>query len=117
MTKLVLIRGLLAAGARRAHVTAPALAIFVAATPSHADERRLAYGKHLAQECASCHRIDGTATGIPSIVGMEPGIFKAALEAFAKGERDNPVMVSVARSLDGEQMDALAAYYASLKKR
>lgn len=86
-------------------------------TPVAADDRLLAYGKHLAQECTSCHRLDGTATGIPSIVGMDPAVFKVTLQSFAKGERPNPVMISVARSLDAEQMDALAAYFASLAKR
>jgi cytochrome c553 len=85
---------------------------------ARADEaRKLAYGRHLAQECTSCHRVDGKASGIPSIVGLDPEVFKAALDAFAKGERPNQVMVSVARSLDQEQSEALAHYFASLPKR
>jgi cytochrome c553 len=80
-----------------------------------ADDARLrAYGAHLAQECTSCHRLDGTDNGIPSIVGWEPARFIATMRFYQQGSRDNAVMVSVARSLDGEQVDALAAYFSSL---
>lgn len=83
-----------------------------------ADEaRRLAYGRHLAQECTSCHRLDGGQSAIPPITGWERGVLEATLASFAKGERTNPIMVSVARSLDAEQIDALAAYLGSLPPR
>jgi cytochrome c553 len=36
------------------------------------------------------------------------------LRAFREGRRTNPVMVSVARSLDERQIAALAAYFASV---
>ncbi len=81
------------------------------------EARRLAYGRHLAQECASCHRLDGSGSAIPPITGWERGVLEATLVSFAKGERTNPVMVSVARSLDTEQIDALAAYLGSLPRR
>ena len=81
------------------------------------DEERLkGYGRHLAQECTACHRIDGADRGIPSIVGWEADRFVATLKFYQTGERTNPVMVSVAKSLDEEQMRALAAYYGSLPK-
>jgi cytochrome c553 len=82
-----------------------------------ADEARLKrYGQHLAQECAGCHRVDGTDNGIPSIVGWDADRFVATLGFYQTGARNNPVMVSVAKSLDEEQTRALAAYYASLPK-
>jgi cytochrome c len=62
------------------------------------DAKARSYGRHLAQECTGCHRIDGAATGIPSIIGWDA----------------DPVMVSVVKSLDDTQIRALAAYYASL---
>ena len=80
------------------------------------DARRLSYGKHLAQECTTCHRIDGTDNGIPSIVGLDPEYFAGTIGFYQRGERTNQAMMSVAQSLDDEQVAALAAYYASLPK-
>lgn len=74
------------------------------------------YGRHLAQECTGCHRIDGVDNGIPSILGWEADLFAKTLEFYRTGGRTNPVMVSVAQSLDQDQVRALAAYYASLPK-
>lgn len=78
--------------------------------------RQLTYGRHLAQECTTCHRLDGIDNGIPSIVGWEVATFRQTLAYYKDGHRANPAMVSVAGSLDAEQIDALAAYYASLPK-
>lgn len=74
-------------------------------------------GEHLAQECTSCHRMDGTYNGIPSIVGLEPEDFINALTFYRDRERTNPVMVSVAESLNEEQIRALALYFESLGKK
>jgi cytochrome c553 len=82
-----------------------------------ADETKLrTYGKHLAQECTSCHRLDGTDTGIPSIAGWPADTFVATMKYYREGSRTNPVMVSVANSLSERQLNALAAYLASLPK-
>ena len=35
----------------------------------------MSYGRHLAQECTSCHRLDGIDNGIPSIAGWHVDIF------------------------------------------
>jgi cytochrome c553 len=83
---------------------------------SAAEARTLALGRHLSQECSSCHRIDGADNGIPSIVGQDPDLFAETIGYYRSGARTNPVMVSVAQSLDEEQVKALAAYYASLPK-
>jgi cytochrome c553 len=80
------------------------------------DQRKISYGRHLAQECTSCHRIDGTDNGIPSIIGQDPAHFAETIGYYKTGARTNQVMVSVAQSLDDEQVAALAAYYASLPK-
>ena len=74
----------------------------------------LAYGRHLAAECTSCHKLDGTPGAIPSILGKSHDEFIDLLEAYRDGRKLNPVMVSVAKSLDDEQMAALATYFSSL---
>jgi len=74
-------------------------------------------GEHLAQECTSCHRIDGKDNGIPSIVGLDPDYFVSSLTFYRDRDRTNPIMVSVAESLDEEQIRALALYFESLGKK
>ena len=81
------------------------------------DSKAISYGHHLARECTACHRLDGVDNGIPAIVGWDAERFTATLEFYRTGVRANPVMVSVARSLDPEQIRALAAYYAAQPKR
>ena len=84
---------------------------------SAADDGKLkAYGQHLAPECTGCHRIDGIDNGIPSIVGWKADDFVATLKFYRSGARTNPVMVSVANSLNERQLEALATYFASLPK-
>ena len=80
------------------------------------DAKLKRYGHHLAQECAGCHRLDGTDSGIPPINGWEADRLTASLKSYQTGGRTNPVMVSVAKSLDEEQIHVLAVYYASLPK-
>jgi cytochrome c553 len=86
------------------------------ALASAQDAQRLAYGKHLAQECTGCHRVDGTDNGIPSIVAWPEDEFAKTIEFYKSGARKNPVMVSVAGSLNEKQVSALAAYFGSLPK-
>jgi cytochrome c553 len=81
------------------------------------EERRvMAYGRHLARECAACHRLDDRDDGIPAIVGWPSDTLVATLKLYRTGARTNPVMVSVANSLSDVQMTALAAYLASLPR-
>lgn len=76
---------------------------------------KMAYGKHLSQECTTCHRADGRSQNIPSIVGLDPEYFVSTMRFYRSGERNNPVMNSVAIALNDEQLDALATYLATLK--
>lgn len=89
------------------------LALAVAARAETAD--KLAYGKHLSQECTTCHRADGRSQNIPSIIGLDPDYFVTTMRFYRTGERSNPVMNSVAMTLTDEQLDALAAYLTTLK--
>jgi cytochrome c553 len=97
-------------------VTVAALvAIAPMSMPSIADDAKLeAYGGHLARECTSCHRIDGIDNGIPSIVGLPPDTFVSTMKFYRDGARTNAVMVSVASSLTDQQLQALAAFFASV---
>jgi cytochrome c553 len=98
------------------HLTAAAGVIASVAWAQADTEKLKNYGRHLARECTSCHRIDGIDNGIPSIIGWDDTTFIATLKIYQKAERTNPVMVSVAQSLDDNQLNALAAYFGSLPK-
>ena len=95
-----------------------ALGVCLVMLPAHAaDEgRAVTYGRHLAQQCTACHRIDGVSQGgIPAIVGWPVEQFTAVLESFKRGERTNAAMVSIAQSLSDDEIAALAAYFGALK--
>ncbi len=70
------------------------------------------YGAYLAQECTSCHQNNVEKPGIPQIFGLPMDYFIQALNWYKDGARDNATMQVIARSLDDEQIAALAAYYA-----
>lgn len=85
------------------------------ATPA-GDAKLLAYGRHLSAECSACHRPEGAAAGIPSITGRQVEEFITTIGFYRNGERKNPTMVSVAQSLDDDQIKALATYFATLPR-
>jgi cytochrome c553 len=86
------------------------------ALASAEDAKQIAYGKHLSQECTGCHRLDGADNGIPSIIGWPAELLVETLKFYQTGARSNPVMVSVATSLNEKQVAALATYFATLPK-
>jgi len=76
----------------------------------------IAYGRHLASECTACHRPDAGKGAIPSLAGRPAAEIVGLLQDYRDSRKTNPVMVSVATSLDDRQMAALAAYFAALPK-
>lgn len=76
----------------------------------------LDYGEQLAGECRSCHKQNTKTDGIPPIIGMKPENFVSILMSYKEEKLTNQTMVSVAKSLDDEQMKALALYFYSLKE-
>ncbi len=91
-----------------------ALALLLGATTAlpNAAAGDVEYGAYLAQDCSSCHRNNEDIAGIPPIAGLPTDYFISALTAYKEGERDHSTMRMIARSLDDEQVAALAAYYA-----
>jgi len=77
----------------------------------------LDYGKYLSGECTTCHRLDGVDNGIPNIIGMDKETFMVVMKAYQTGDLTNQAMVSVAKSLEDDQLKALAAYFSSLKSK
>lgn len=74
------------------------------------------YGRHLSRECTGCHRPNMPDSAIPALAGRPADEIVALLEEYREGRKKNPVMVSVARSLDAGHTAAVAAYFASLTR-
>jgi cytochrome subunit of sulfide dehydrogenase len=93
------------------------LAFGLSAVAAAEDPGRLAaYGRHLAQECTACHRSESAEGAIPSLAGRPAAELAALLADFRQGRKTNPIMVSVAKSLDEKETAALALYFSSLPK-
>ena len=76
----------------------------------------VALGEHLSGECVTCHQPSGKAVGaIPPIVGWTEDQFVAVMQSYRNKERDNPVMQTIAGSLNDAELAALAAYFGRLK--
>lgn len=76
-------------------------------------------GQQKTSMCAGCHGIPGWRTAYPRVYsvpllgGQHADYIVAALKAYKSGERQHPSMTRVAASLSEQDMEDLAAYYAS----
>ena len=100
-------------------VRGKASVIVIAALLSGAEAARagdVALGEYLSSGCLTCHQKSGQVTGgVPAIVGWPVEQFAAVMKAYRSRERENAVMRAVASPLSNEDIDALAAYFGSLK--
>ncbi len=94
-----------------------AFVLSAAAAAQSPDPNMLAYGEHLSGECTTCHRIDGADNGIPPIVGWPLDVFMAVMNSYKQGERTNQAMISVAKSLDEDQLNALGTYFSTIEPK
>jgi cytochrome c553 len=73
-------------------------------------------GKAKAAACAPCHGANGQGVAPNSpLAGKSEAQLIQALKDFKSGKRDNAVMKGMASPLSDQDMENLAAYYASLK--
>ena len=72
-------------------------------------------GRQVAQMCQRCHGLDGdTGSSTTPHIGGQPMAYLAAqLRAYRSGERQHDRMSGVAKYLTDEQIDDVAAWYAS----
>ena len=89
-------------------VTLLVIGTMIARNPGLAAD--LAYGEYLASECITCHGANADGA-IPALQTLRDEELIAALKAYREGTRTNPVMQSVARSLDDAAIEALAAFF------
>ncbi len=103
--------------ARSAPGIAGAIALGAAlALPAHAAD--LEKGKEKAnQVCAACHGQDGNTPidpSYPKLAGQHRDYLEHALRDYQADRRKNPIMGAQAKPLSREDIENLAAYYASL---
>lgn len=102
---------------RRAHLCFGLIALVASlcrAAVSAAGDTAL--GEYLSSECAACHQTSGRLAGsIPVIAGRPADQFVALMNAYRTRQRSNDVMWTIAARLNDQEIEALAAYYESLK--
>jgi len=92
------------------------VAIVALGASAHAPAADLAAGKAKATEvCQACHGADGNSASaaFPKLGGQYPDHLAKALRDYKSGQRKNPIMAGFAKPLSTQDIDNLAAYYAS----
>lgn len=82
---------------------------------SGGDKAKVDLGKLKAASCALCHGASGISgnPAWPDLAGQHSDYLSNTLKSFQNGNRNHPVMTSVAKTLSGSDIANLAAYYAS----
>jgi cytochrome c553 len=72
-------------------------------------------GKAKSAACLACHGADGNSSNPewPRLAGQVPEYLVKQLQDFKSGARQNPIMANIVRPLSEQDMEDLAAYYAS----
>jgi cytochrome c553 len=85
--------------------------------PSHAADMNA--GKAKAMVCAGCHGSDGVSKNpmFPSLAGQTSTYLDKQLKHFRDGSRENPTMNALAKDLNDNEIENLAAYFASLTSK
>ncbi|MBE9548968.1 MAG: cytochrome c [Proteobacteria bacterium] len=75
-----------------------------------------AAGKEKSALCVACHGADGNGTdpSYPRLAGQHQDYLAKALHDYKAGERKNPIMAGMVAALNDDDIENLAAYYASL---
>jgi cytochrome c553 len=74
-----------------------------------------AAGAQKAAVCGACHGATGSGVNPewPNLAGQHESYIVAQLESFKQGKRDNPLMMPNAAALSEQDMQDLAAHFAS----
>ncbi len=99
-----------------AHHYKIAFAIILGGFTAAAQAADISAGKARSTVCQGCHGSTGVSGSalFPSLAGQTGAYLEAQLKKFKAGERDNPTMNSIAKDLDDDDVQNLAAYFASL---
>lgn len=83
--------------------------------PSLVNSARRAMGEEKSAQCASCHAKtgDGDQPGFPKLAGQYESYIVQALKDYRSGDRDNAIMKGFSANLTIDDIEALAAWFAS----
>lgn len=72
-------------------------------------------GQAKSTPCVACHGVDGNSLNPvwPTLAGQHPSYIVKQLKAFKSGARQDPMMSPMATPLSEQDMEDLAAYFAS----
>ena len=104
---------------RKAGLQAPAMLMMslILLCAGAAQARDPVAGQKLAGMCAACHGQNGLSTlpNAPHLAGQPAIYVTEQLKNYRNGSRKNEVMAVIAKPLTDEQIDDLAAWYASIQ--
>lgn len=71
----------------------------------------------VAQTCSACHGVDGVAKApmYPDLAGQYKDYIEQALREYRNGERVNPIMDPMAKSLSEQEIVEIATWYSRQK--
>jgi len=96
-------------------MVAMAALVFAVSAPAQADGD-VDEGKTAAKKCAGCHGANGEGKKKnPPLAGMAESEFIQAMEDYKSGKKEDKNMNRTAKKLSEDDIENLAAYYASLK--
>jgi cytochrome c553 len=84
--------------------------------PAFAQETSAEPGQTKSEVCAACHGPDGNSIAMPiwpSLAGQHEEYLVRQIEAFRSGERSDPSMQAPVSSLSEQDMQDIAAWFAS----
>lgn len=92
----------------------PADPMAVPAKVAAAKPNALSAGKAAAVACGGCHGEAGVSktVGMPSLIGMDPKYFVAAISAYKGGQRKHDMMKALVSDLAEAEVNNIALYYA-----
>ncbi|ANB17831.1 Cytochrome c4 [Dokdonella koreensis DS-123] len=96
---------------------ASAHALPVWAAEARAGKGSVEAGKEKSLACQACHGQDGAAKidpQYPRLAGQYADYLSRALHEYRSGARKNPIMAGFATTLSDQDINDLAAFYASL---
>ncbi len=77
-------------------------------------------GQEKSQVCQACHGADGNGVGdpqYPTLAGQYADYLSHAMTAYKTGERTNVIMQGFMQTLNEQDIDDLAAFYAKQASR
>jgi cytochrome c553 len=75
-------------------------------------------GRNLAATCAICHGTNGSNSGaLPNLAGQPRDALARQMRDFREGKRAATIMHQIAKGYTEQQVDAMAAYFATQKPK